>query len=359
MVNQRLDLNFFKDKKILITGHTGFKGSWLLKLLCDEGAEVLGYSQAPKTNLSLFEEIKENLTFESVIADINDFENVKKHTIQFQPDFIFHLAAQPLVRYSYSETLETFQTNVMGTANVLESCKSLKNECIVVCVTTDKVYQNNEWTYPYKEKDILGGHDPYSASKAAAELVIQSYRNSFFANNNIQIASVRAGNVIGGGDWSEDRLIPDIVRNINKGENVLLRNPNAVRPWQHVLDPLFGYLKLARTMNDSKGKFNESWNFGPESHEAQTVGQVTNTILGLFKVEHPFEVNTLNNPHEARMLKLDISKAKSELGWKPVWNTKQAIKKTANWYANYYNGESANELMKEDIKEFINNGFSV
>jgi CDP-glucose 4,6-dehydratase len=344
----------FKDRKVFITGHTGFKGSWLLKLLDIAGADILGYSLEPKTNPSLFKSIEGKLNLKSIIGDINDFNNLNKEINKFQPEFIFHLAAQPLVRHSYKETLETFQTNVMGTANVLESCKSLKNKCVIICVTTDKVYQNNEWEYPYRESDILGGNDPYSASKAAAELVIQSYRKSFFLNENVQIASVRAGNVIGGGDWSQDRLIPDILRSINNGQKVKLRNPNAVRPWQHVLDPLFGYLKLAQAMFQSIGKFNVSWNFGPEAHEARTVGQVTDAIFKLFKIRVGYLVDNFNHPHEAGLLKLDISKAKSELEWAPVWNTEQAIYQTAHWYAHYYRGAEANELMEKNIQDFIN-----
>ncbi len=347
-----IGFDFLKNKRILITGHTGFKGSWLLKLLCDAGAEVLGYSLKPTTIPSLFDAIKNCMKFQSEIADINDFENVKKHIVQFQPDFIFHLAAQPLVRYSYANTLETFQTNVMGTANVLESCKFLNKECVVVCITTDKVYQNNEWVYPYRESDALGGHDPYSASKAASEMIIQSYRKSFFSSGLIQIASARAGNVIGGGDWSEDRLIPDIVRSIHKNESVVLRNPNAVRPWQHVLDPLHGYLNLAKKMFNKPHSYCDSWNFGPEIHEAQTVGQVTSTMLEFFQSNQSFKLQNDKQPHEACLLKLDISKAKQDLGWSPQWNTATAIHKTASWYANHYQGISAVELLDNDIKDF-------
>ena len=235
-------LNHFRRKTVLITGHTGFKGSWMTYLLSTNGVNVVGYSLPPNSKPNLYSELDLESCCDSNIADVIDINQITKVVKKSQPDFMFHMAAQPLVRYSYKHPIETFSTNVMGTANVLEACKVLEKKCCVVCVTTDKVYHNNEWLYPYRETDALGGHDPYSSSKAASELVIDSYRRSFFTNTNIFVASARAGNVIGGGDWSEDRLIPDIVRAVQKNEDVTLRNPNAVRPWQHVLDPIFGYL---------------------------------------------------------------------------------------------------------------------
>ena len=345
-------LNHFKGKNVLVTGHTGFKGSWLAFLLDHVGAKVTGLALAPKTNPSLFELLDINGKCNSIIADINSAEDVKQAIDQAQPDYIFHMAAQPLVRYSYKQPLETFATNVMGTANVLEACKILNKKCVVICITTDKVYHNYEWEFPYRENDRLGGYDPYSASKAAAELVIDSYRNSFFKNSNISIASVRAGNVIGGGDWSEDRLFPDLVNSINTNLPIELRNPSAVRPWQHVLDPLFGYLTLAVKIEQNAHKYNEAWNFGPYNHDSKTVLEVCQQAIVVFK-NGSLQINQDKQPHEAGQLRLDISKSMTYLNWHPNWSTEKAIEKTANWYKAFLKGESAINLVQNDINEFF------
>jgi CDP-glucose 4,6-dehydratase len=345
-------LNHFKGKNVLVTGHTGFKGSWLAFLLDHVGAKVTGLALAPKTNPSLFELLDINGKCNSIIADINSAEDVKQAIDQAQPDYIFHMAAQPLVRYSYKQPLETFATNVMGTANVLEACKILNKKCVVICITTDKVYHNYEWEFPYRENDRLGGYDPYSASKAAAELVIDSYRNSFFKNSNISIASVRAGNVIGGGDWSEDRLFPDLVNSINTNLPIELRNPSAVRPWQHVLDPLFGYLTLAVKIEQNAHKYNEAWNFGPYNHDSKTVLEVCQQAIVVFK-NGSLQINQDKQPHEAGQLRLDISKSMTYLNWHPNWSTEKAIERTANWYKAFLKGESAVNLVQKDINDFL------
>jgi CDP-glucose 4,6-dehydratase len=346
-------LNFFRNKKIFITGHTGFKGSWLTHLLNENGAIIKGFSKKPITNPNLYNLLGLDSCINSVINDINSYNIIEKEIFDFKPDFIFHLAAQPLVRYSYSNSLETHNTNIIGTANVLEATKKLNNKCIIICITTDKVYKNQEWEFPYRETDELGGYDPYSSSKAAAELLISSYRQSFFTNNIIQVASVRAGNVIGGGDWSEDRLIPDIVRAISNNTHIEIRNPNSIRPWQHVLDPLFGYLKLAMLMSEFPGKYDQAWNFGPLNNDVKTVQEVLDIFYKANNIKSEYKLNTDNNVHEAGILKLDISKSTSKLNWTPILETKLAIQLTANWYKKFIEGVSVIELVNNDIKYFL------
>lgn len=353
LVNQTI-LNQFTNKKIVITGHTGFKGAWLAQLLLNVTQNIKGIALKPNTSPNLFDSLNLEKKLDSVFADINDFENLEKQILSFEPDYIFHLAAQPLVRYSYVHTLETYKTNVIGTANILESCKKLTNPCVVVCITTDKVYHNKEEHYAYSEGDHLGGHDPYSSSKAAAELIIDSYRKSFFSEGHIQVASARAGNVIGGGDWSDDRLVPDIVKSIQKNSKIILRNPSSVRPWQHVLDPLFGYLILAAKMNLNPHQFTEAWNFGPNNGEEKTVSEVVNIFYDTYGLEPEVNVQNLNEPHEANLLMLNINKAKSILGWQPTWNTTRAIKETAFWYKSL-NLNNAEFLVNKQIKTFLSN----
>ena len=346
-------LNFFRNKKIFITGHTGFKGSWLTHLLNENGAIIKGFSKKPNTNPSLFNLLGLDSCINSVINDINFYSIIEKEIFDFKPDFIFHLAAQPLVRYSYNNSLETHNTNIIGTANVLEAARKLTNKCVIICITTDKVYKNKEWDFPYRETDELGGYDPYSSSKAAAELIISSFRQSYFTSNNIQVASARAGNVIGGGDWSEDRLIPDIVKSISSNTNIEIRNPNSIRPWQHVLDPLFGYLKLAMRMSEIPGKYDQAWNFGPLNNDVKTVHEVFNIFNKTNNIKSEYKLNTFNNLHEASILKLDISKTISKLNWTPILDTQFAIELTANWYKNFTEGVKATELVNNDIKYFI------
>lgn len=355
MVDLQL-LNVFRDKRVLVTGHTGFKGSWLFWWLRRLGADVRGYALAPQTIPSLYHSLALPDTL-SVIADINDAATLGQEVITFQPEFVFHLAAQPLVRKSYRAPLDTFQTNVMGTAHVLEAIKTLPGKCTTVLITTDKVYQNKEWIYPYRETDSLGGHDPYSASKACAELLISSYQQSFFPLSAYDthlkaIASARAGNVIGGGDWSEDRLIPDMVKAFSSGQAMQIRNPDAVRPWQHVLEPLAGYLMLAALLHQNAVRYSGSWNFGPYNDDNLPVSAVAAHASELWGGGTVNITRDANAPHEARLLRLDISKVVGELGWKPRMPVKIAIARTINWYKEFYNGAAVNQLMEEDINYY-------
>jgi CDP-glucose 4,6-dehydratase len=347
-------LNQFSGKRVFITGHTGFKGSWLSYWLQMEGAEVKGYSLAPDTSPNLFESLQLENKIQSVIGNINDYRYLESEILSFKPDFIFHLAAQPLVRASYNDPLLTFQTNVCGTANVLQSLRFLENPCTSVFVTTDKVYQNNEWVYPYRENDRLGGYDPYSASKACSELVISSFKNSYFniadfASHGKAVASARAGNVIGGGDWSADRLLPDIIRAVTKDEVIVLRNPTAVRPWQHVLEPLYGYLLLALKLSDDVQKFSGSWNFGPSPTDNFSVSELANMAVALWEKGKVTVARDELAPHEAQLLRLDISKATERLKWTPRLDAKKAIERTMIWYNRFYQGHRTESLVQDDL----------
>ncbi|GGI28247.1 CDP-glucose 4,6-dehydratase [Pedobacter mendelii] len=336
----------YAGRKVFLTGHTGFKGSWMLKTLQLLGAEVKGYALAPQTESDLYYLINGDQICDSVIADLRDREALKKAVIDFQPDFIFHLAAQPLVRLSYEIPSETFEVNAIGTANLLDGVRLLEKPCSVVLITTDKVYHNNEWEYPYRENDKLGGYDPYSASKACTELVIDSYRNSFFNTKAFEkhkkgIAVGRAGNVIGGGDWSKDRLIPDIAKALSKDEEIIIRNPGSVRPWQHVLEPVVAYLLLGTYLKKDPLKYNQAYNFGPYATDALPVVEMLNLALkswggGTYRIE-----KISDQPHEAGLLKLDISKAIKELGWHPKFNAQIAVQMTIDWYKSFAQDESS------------------
>ena len=347
----------YSGKRIFVTGHTGFKGSWLIKILNDFGAVIKGYALAPENEINLYTECNGDSLCESIIGDLRDREALKKAVLDFQPDFIFHLAAQPLVRLSYEIPSETFEVNAIGTANLLDSIRLLNKKCNVVLITTDKVYHNNECEKPYKESDRLGGYDPYSASKACCELVIDSYKNSFFNTSKYEqhqkaIAVGRAGNVIGGGDWSQDRLIPDIAKALNVNKEVVIRNPKAVRPWQHVIEPLFGYLELGMKLNSDPIKYAQAYNFGPNINDALSVEEmVVSSIKSWGAGKYNVEVNN-NNPHEAGLLKLDISKAIKNLNWKPILNAQTAVELTINWYKKYYSNIPATELMELDIEYY-------
>jgi len=351
--------NTYSGKRVFVTGHTGFKGIWLIKILSDLGAVIKGYALAPDNEINLYSEINGDSLCESVISDLRDRESLKKAVLDFQPDFIFHLAAQALVRLSYEIPSETFEVNAIGTANLLDAIRLLDKKCNIVLITTDKVYQNNEIEYAYKENDRLGGYDPYSASKACCELVIDSYKNSFFNSSKYvqhqkSIAVCRAGNVIGGGDWSKDRLIPDIAKALNANKKVVIRNPKSVRPWQHVIEPLFGYLELGVKLNYDPIKYAQAYNFGPNPDDALSVeDMVVKSINSWGSGTYNVEVNS-NNPHEAGLLKLDISKVIKDLNWKPVLNAQLAVELTINWYKNYYKNTSANELMESDIEYYQN-----
>jgi CDP-glucose 4,6-dehydratase len=347
-------VNTYKNKKIFLSGHTGFKGSWMLAWLHLLGCQIKGYSLTPEHSEDLYNVIDGDDLCQSVIADIRDKQRLENEILDFQPDFVFHLAAQPLVRRSYNDPITTYETNVMGTAYLLEAVKKLKKPCSVILITTDKVYENKEWVYPYRENDRLGGYDPYSASKAAAELIISSYRNSFFnpdtyTSHQKGIAVARAGNVIGGGDWSEDRLIPDIIKALKANEKIVVRNPNAVRPWQHVLEPIKGYLQLGAKLAEQPVKFSQAYNFGPYMADTLTVGEVVQKAIAIWGGgEIEIQQNKLA-PHEAGLLKLDINKAVNDLEWRPRLNAEQAITNTIEWYKTFLKGEMA------DMKSFVNN----
>ncbi|WP_029278147.1 CDP-glucose 4,6-dehydratase [Pedobacter borealis] len=350
----------YQGKKVFLTGHTGFKGAWMLKTLNLLGADVKGYALAPQTEEDLYNLINGSQICESVIADLREREVLKKSILDFQPDFIFHLAAQPLVRLSYEIPSETFEVNAIGTANVLDAVRLLEKPCTIVLVTTDKVYHNNEWEYPYRENDRLGGYDPYSASKACTELVIDSYRNSFFNVAKFDchqkgIAVGRAGNVIGGGDWSKDRLIPDIAKALSKNEEIIIRNPNSVRPWQHVLEPIVAYLLLGTRLLKDPLMFSDAFNFGPYTTDALPVSEMLKLAIeswgnGAYRVQQ-----SENQPHEAGLLKLDISKAIKALSWKPKLNANNAVQQTISWYRVFESDRTGiNAFTEKQILDYIN-----
>ncbi|TXI35142.1 MAG: CDP-glucose 4,6-dehydratase [Niabella sp.] len=346
----------FAGQKVFITGHTGFKGTWMTLLLQKLGATVKGYALEPELEASIFNRVNAIEDNASVIADIRDKEKLQRELLSFQPDYIFHLAAQPLVRRSYEIPAETFEVNVIGTAHLLECLIHLKKKCTTVVITTDKVYANKEQHILYREEDRLGGYDPYSASKAATELVVDSFRNSFFnitnfATHQKAIASARAGNVIGGGDYSKDRIIPDIVRALQNNMPIEVRNPNAVRPWQHVLEPLIGYLHLAALLNEDI-HFSGAYNFGPQPHDHLSVKEVVETAISIWGQGEWINSALVNQPHEAILLQLDISKAVNCLNWKPCLCADEAIKWTINWYKQAET--DAQKINEKQIEDFLN-----
>jgi CDP-glucose 4,6-dehydratase len=349
----------YYGKKVFLTGHTGFKGSWLLKTLSLLGAEVKGYALDPLTKDDLFNLIDGNKICESIIADLRNKNRLIDEVVGFQPDFVFHLAAQPLVRLSYKIPAETFEVNVIGTANILDAVRLLEKPVSVVLITTDKVYHNNEWIYPYRENDTLGGYDPYSASKACSELVIDSYRNSFFntdkySSHKKAIAVARAGNVIGGGDWADGRLIPDIAKAFATEKKVVLRNPGSVRPWQHVLEPIIGYLLLGKQLSIEPIKCSQAYNFGPQLTDALSVEEMMKLAIQAWGKGEYDVVENETNPHEAGLLKLDISKAMNELNWYPKMNALKAVTMTMNWYREFIlDKENISPFTELQIKSFL------
>ena len=350
----------FKGRRVFLTGHTGFKGSWMLSWLHLLGAELMGYALAPSCEDDLYVGINGDSLCKSVIADIRDRDLLKKTIVDFQPDFVFHLAAQPLVRSSYFDPIGTFEINIIGTANVLDSVRHLPKKCVVVVITTDKVYENKEWLYPYREIDRLGGYDPYSASKACAELVVSSYLNSFFnatdhSKHQKSISCARAGNVIGGGDWSNDRIIPDIIRALRSKEAVEVRNPISVRPWQHVLEPISAYLMLAARMDNEPQSFSENFNFGPNSEDNLTVEELVKAALQAWGTGSYSVAQLKGELHEATLLRLDISKAKSKLDWFPKTNASKAVKMTIDWYKHFLSNKATiMAFTQKQIIDFIN-----
>lgn len=350
--------DIYRGKRVLITGHTGFKGSWLSLLLNELGADVYGFALDPPTSPSLYKEAKIEELVTSYIGDVRDFDYLTKVIQEVQPEIVFHMAAQPLVRESYKIPVETYSTNVMGTVHLLEACRSTSSVKAIVNVTTDKCYENKEWHWGYRENEPMGGYDPYSNSKGCSELITSAYRNSFFnpseyKNHGVSVATARAGNVIGGGDWAEDRLIPDFIRAISKGEKVRIRSPFAIRPWQHVLEPLSGYLRLAELLYTEGPKFAQAWNFGPYDHDARNVEWITNTICEFWGDEASFEIDKKPQPHEANYLKLDCSKANAELNWFPKWDIQTTLKSIVDWNKAYLNNEDIREVTKRQIHQYF------
>lgn len=348
----------YTHKKVLVTGHTGFKGSWLCLILNKLGAEVYGYALEPPTNPSLFDEAKIGERMNSFIGDIRDYDNLFNVMQLIQPEIVIHMAAQPLVRESYKQPIETYSINVMGTVHLLEACRHTKSVKAIVNVTTDKCYENREWHWGYRENEPMGGYDPYSNSKGCSELVTSAYRNSYlnpskYTEHGVGVASARAGNVIGGGDWADDRLIPDFIRAISKGEKVKIRSPYSIRPWQHVLEPLTGYLTLAAKLYTEGATFSQAWNFGPDDSDAQNVEWITKTICELWTDGASYEFDTNTQPHEANYLKLDCSKAKAELGWYPKWKIETTLKSIVHWNKAFLKGENIRTVTESQIDNYF------
>ncbi|MDR2170976.1 MAG: CDP-glucose 4,6-dehydratase [Planctomycetaceae bacterium] len=343
--------NIYNNRRIFLTGHTGFKGSWLTAWLLRLNAKICGFSLDTPSNPNHFSLLQNKIA--DCRGDIRDFNQLNICLREFEPEIVFHLAAQPIVRLSYDEPLRTFDTNIMGTANLLEACRNTPSVQAALIITTDKCYENKEWIWGYRENDHLGGHDPYSASKACAEIITSSFRSSF-ADGRLFIATCRAGNVIGGGDWANDRLIPDLIRAATTNNTITLRMPNAIRPWQHVLEPLQGYLTLGQKLLEKKNDFAEAWNFGPDANDNLSVENITKLAA---KYWNKIKYNTITNnqnqyKHEAVNLILDNAKAKRKLNWKPKWSLEKTIEKTITWYKNYYEKNQIQTL--KQIEEYIN-----
>ncbi len=348
---------FWQGKHVLLTGHTGFKGSWLSLWLQSMDANVIGYALAPPTNPSLFEVAKVEQGMTSVIGDIRDSTHLQSVFSEYKPEIVIHMAAQALVRYSYIEPVETYSTNVMGAVNLLEAVRCSDSVKAVVNVTSDKCYENREWAWGYRENEAMGGFDPYSNSKGCAELVTAAYRNSYFhpekyQTHGVAIASGRAGNVIGGGDWAEDRLIPDMILAITQGQPVGIRNPHSIRPWQHVLEPLSGYLLLAQKLYEDGVDFAEGWNFGPNDDDAKPVQWILNELTNVWGDGASWKLDGGDHPHEAHYLKLDCSKAKSRLQWQPRWSLSETIGQICTWHKAHLAGEDMQAVCLQQIKQY-------
>ena len=356
---EELEMNplFWQGKRVFLTGHTGFKGSWLSLWLQSLGAEVTGYALQPPTQPSLFEQAGVAENMRSIIADIRDLPTLQLAMQQAKPEIVIHMAAQPLVRYSYKNPVETYATNVMGTVHLLESVRNTPGVKAVVNITTDKCYENHEWVWGYRENDPMGGYDPYSNSKGCAELASAAYRNSYFhadkyAEHGVALATVRAGNVIGGGDWADDRLIPDIMRAITRGTPVNIRNPNAIRPWQHVLEPLFGYMLLAQKLYEQGASYAEGWNFGPNDEDAKPVQWIVERLTESWGEGASWVLDGGIHPHEAHYLKLDCSKAKARLNWHPRWHLDEALDAIIDWHRAQLDGNDIRAFTLEQIQQY-------
>ena len=353
-----VDPQFWKEKSVFLTGHTGFKGGWLALWLCSMGAKVTGYALDPNTSPNLFEALSlKTVLNHSHIANICDLDRLQNALTTCNPEIVIHMAAQPLVRYSYSNPVETYMTNVMGTVHVLEAIRKSDSVRATVVVTTDKCYENKEWVWGYRENESMGGFDPYSNSKGCAELVTSAYRQSYFSNpagNSNRVASARAGNVIGGGDWSEDRLIPDALKAFESNTTLMIRNPLATRPWQHVLEPLSGYLILAQSLYQDGDKYSSAWNFGPQDRDNRSVQEVITSLCKQWGSNAKWQQDTSFQPHEAGLLKLDCSKASQQLRWEPKWNLETAIEKIIQWHKAYLARENMQAITLGQIDQYIN-----
>ncbi len=352
-IMRKVNQDFWNGKRVFLTGHTGFKGSWLTLWLHEMGAIVKGYSLEPPTNPSLFQIARLHELSDSEIGDIRDLEKLRKSMTVFDPDILIHMAAQPLVRLSYASPIETYETNVMGTAKVLESARVCKNLKAIVSVTTDKCYENKEWVWAYREEEAMGGYDPYSSSKGCAELVTAAYRRSYFNGSDCAaLATARAGNVIGGGDWALDRLIPDILNAFQQNQAVIIRNPMATRPWQHVLEPLSGYLMLAEDLYNQGYKFADAWNFGPDERDCKPVSWILDKLIESWGNGATWQLDQKANPHEATFLKLDCSKAKHFLNWQSKWQVEETVSRIVKWHLAYLQNQDMRELTLNEIRDY-------
>lgn len=354
-----IDRQFWKNKNVFVTGHTGFKGAWLGLWLNSLGAKVTGYALKPPTEPSLYDLINIDEMVDTTVADIRDSDALQKAMAGSKAEIVIHMAAQPLVRESYQNPADTYAINVMGTVNLFEAVRRSKNVRAVVNVTTDKCYENKEWVWGYRENEPLGGYDPYSNSKACSELVTAAYRSSFFnlkdyASHHVAIASARSGNVIGGGDWATDRLIPDCIRALLQEERIMIRNPHSIRPWQHVLEPLSGYMELAQKLYEDGVNYAEGWNFGPNNIDAKPVGWIVEKLCSKWGGKAAYSIDTGCHPHEAHYLKLDCSKAKTKLNWYPRWSIEQALDKVIEWSLAYQAKADLRALCVEQIHEYDN-----
>ena len=361
--DSKVNPSFWKGKRVLLTGHTGFKGSWMSIWLKEMGAELTGFALVPPTNPSLFKDAHVEDGLRSITGDVRDMDAVKKAFLIAQPEIVIHMAAQPLVRESYRFPVETYEINVMGTVHVLEAVRQTPGVRAVVIVTTDKCYENKEWVWGYREDEPMGGYDPYSNSKGCAELVTASYRHSYFNpdkydTHKVAVASARAGNVIGGGDWADDRLIPDIIRAVISGETVNIRSPFATRPWQHVLESVGAYLLLAEKLYTGGPEYAQSWNIGPYSEDVRNVESITKSICENWGEGAAYRIDSHPQPHEAGYLKLDISKIESRLGWHPTWPLSVTLEKTTAWYKAYSKGADARDICISQLNQYISDSRS-
>lgn len=354
-----MNKKFWKGKKVLVTGHTGFKGSWLCLWLQKLEVEVIGYALSPPTQLNLFEDSDVAKNMKSIIGDVRDLDKLKSTIEKHQPEIVIHMAAQPLVRYSYENPVETYTTNVIGTVNLLEAVRLTNCVKVVINVTSDKCYENREWVWSYRENEAMGGYDPYSSSKGCSELVTSAYVNSYFKNekhsdSDVLVSTARAGNVIGGGDWADDRLIPDLMRAFINNENVSIRNPHSIRPWQHVLEPLHGYMMLVEKLWEDGTSFVGGWNFGPNEDDSREVLWIVKYLAKTWGQGATWSLEKDVKLHEANNLKLDCSKAKTQLGWYPLWDLSTTLSNVAAWYRSYLNKEDIRKVTISQIETFQN-----